>query len=563
MFGRPGSAPPGFMWFHRQPSSPAPLPAAAAASYGHYRILEREDGSPWLLGHGTMGLTYKAEDINLRTPVALKVINPLIIERPEAREYFLAEARGAASLHHRNAAAVHHLGINRAGEFFFAMEFVEGETVETLVRRQGRLDVLLALDIAQQVACALTAAGRQRLIHRDIKPANLMLSDEGDGVLVVKVIDFGLCKALPPVPPVDKPVAGGCEPGLLLGTPHYASPEQIRNDPLIDGRSDFYSLGATLWTMLAGQPVFSGPLTQIRRRHLEEAPPIDDLPPGVSPPVRALLGRLLDKDPAGRPATPLELIDQIEGAAYDHRGAAADPRRHWQTQGCLPLLGTVLAHNFHLEALVTEGAGPGGEGPVFRAEDVAGQQRVLVRLLDRSKGVEDRREAVERASRRPHPNLAEPRLLASCRGQPFLVSPWYHGFLLEEVWHARGRTLPPAEVLDLVRQAALAVDHASDHELGQLNLRLDSVWVHFLEADSPAPIPRGRLTQPITQWPPYLLKLPIRIEAAEAVEPGWQDVAALERFASLLQGQELSSGPAASYARGADFAEAFARRLPS
>ena len=258
-----------------------------------------------MLGHGAMGITYKAEDINLRAPVALKVISPLIAGQPGARELFLTEARGAASLRHRNAAAIHHLGVNRVGELFFAMEFIEGETVDALIKRQRRLDVPLALDVAQQTACALAAARQRGIVHRDLKPANLMLSNEGDDTLVVKVIDFGLCKLVRHGKPADGSSSNGPE-DHFLGTPHYASPEQVRCEEDLDFRADFYSLGATLWTMLAGRPVFHGPLAAIRQRHLEETPPFDDLPADVSQPVRDLLASLLQKDPAGRPQTPSE-----------------------------------------------------------------------------------------------------------------------------------------------------------------------------------------------------------------------------------------------------------------
>ena len=353
-----------------------------ALQYGHYRVLENERGAPWMLGHGAMGITYKAEDTNLRVPVALKVISPLIAESPGAKELFLSEARGAASLRHRNAAAVHHLGVDSRSELFFAMEFIAGETVDALITRQRWLDVPLALDIAQQTACALAAAHGRQLIHRDLKPANLMLSDEGDGTLVVKVIDFGLCKVI-----ARKADGKDGEAEQFFGTLHYASPEQIRCEPTLDGRSDFYALGATLWKMLTGRPVFEGSLASIRQRHLAETPPFDELPGEVSPPVRDLLASLLSKDPARRPQTPLELIDRIELAGYEHRGAEADPRRHWKTQGCVPLIGSLLAHNYHLEALADESQAGAAE-PVFRAEDVAGGRRVAVQLLDRHQPLE-------------------------------------------------------------------------------------------------------------------------------------------------------------------------------
>ena len=495
----------------RIPSTPTP-PAddePFVTAYGHYRVLQREDGNPWHLGHGAMGITYKAEDVNLRAPVALKVISPLIAEQPGARELFLAEARGAASLRHRNAASVHHLGVNRTGELFFAMEFIEGETVEALLARQHRLPVPLALDFAQQAACALAAAGRRGLVHRDLKPANLMLSDEGDGTIVVKVIDFGLCKSLPTVAGAAGPGRTGVGRALedqFFGTPFYASPEQFRCDPNLDQRSDFYSLGATLWKMLSGRPVFSGSSTHIRRCHLEDPLPFDDLPDDVSPPVRALLANLLHKEAAGRPQTPLELIDRIEGAAYDHRGADEDPRKHWKTQGCVPLLGSVLAHNYHLEAVMDENPGA-GKGPVFRAEDIAGHRFVAVHLLDRTKPLEAIRARVERLAAAPHPNLLLNHTLSSCRGQPFVVNEWLNGFALSEVLHAHGGRLPLAETRTLLRQVMLAVDHARENEIGLLDLNLAAIQVHFGGDDLDAPSRRSLLSKPLADWPNFTLKL--------------------------------------------------------
>ena len=496
------------MWpFRTKRVPPPPGPPAGSrpstAVYGHYRILQQEDGNPWLLGYGAMGLTYKAEDTNLRVPVALKVISPLIADQPGAREFFLAEARGAASLRHRNAASVHHLGVNRKGELFFAMEFVEGENVEAVLARQHRLPVPLALDFAQQTACALAAAGRRGLVHRDLKPANLMLSDEGDGTVIVKVIDFGLCKQLQIAPGA----AAHSRPAenQFFGTPHYASPEQIRCDPNLDQRSDFYSLGATLWKMLSGHPVFDGPGAQVRQRHLEEAPAFDDLPGDVSPPVRRLLASLLHKEAAGRPPTSLELIDRIEGAAYDHRGAEADPRRHWKGQGCVPLLGSVLAHNYHLEAVADEDQSA-DDGPMFRAEDIAGQRFVAVQLLDPDKPSEALRASVERLTAAPHPNLVDNHAFSSCRGQAFVVREWINGFPLADLLRARHGKLLAGEVPSLLSQAALALEHAQAHQLGRVELRPAAIQLHFSGEPLDAGQRRTRLAEPMNAWPDFTVK---------------------------------------------------------
>ena len=173
-----------------------PLPNESATRfYQHYEILARPDGSPWELGRGAMGVTYKARDRNLDTLVALKIINARFSARPDARQRFLREAQAAASLRHPNVASVFHFGtINalpelegealsaeekaEAGDSFYAMEFIEGETLEARLRRSGPLSAVTALQIAVQVTRALIAAERRGLVHRDLKPSNIMLAAE-------------------------------------------------------------------------------------------------------------------------------------------------------------------------------------------------------------------------------------------------------------------------------------------------------------------------------------------------------------------------------------------------
>ena len=166
-------------------------------TFQHYQVLRRADGTLHELGRGAMGVTYKAFDTNLRSYVALKVINALHLDSETARARFLREARAAAALRHRNIASVYHLG-NDDQSFFYAMEFVDGQTLESLVKdNQSSLPAADALQVALQASRALGAAGKQGLVHRDIKPANIMVQredDEDDG-FVVKVIDFGLARS--------------------------------------------------------------------------------------------------------------------------------------------------------------------------------------------------------------------------------------------------------------------------------------------------------------------------------------------------------------------------------
>src|SRR6202140_3026641 len=166
----------------------------AVQRFEHYELVSGEDGKPVELGRGAMGVTYKAFDVDLHCPVTLKVISARYINDESARLRFLREARAAASVRHPNVASVFHLG--RTGQnFFYAMEFVEGETLENLIKRSGRPEVKLALEIATQVAAGLAAVHKQNLVPRDVKPSNIMVSVEEGSAGTVKIIDLGLAKA--------------------------------------------------------------------------------------------------------------------------------------------------------------------------------------------------------------------------------------------------------------------------------------------------------------------------------------------------------------------------------
>lgn len=286
--------------------------------FQHYEVCLRADGSPEELGRGAMGVTYKAFDTNLRCHVALKVISDSYLGSEVARQRFLREARSAAGLRHPNVAAVYHLG-ESGGELFYAMEFVEGETVESLMKRNGPLPAPQALEIVVQVARALAAAEKQTLVHRDIKPANLMVVAEDARTFCVKMIDFGLAKSAAG----DGPEAATLTVGGFLGTPHFASPEQLEEKEL-DVRSDIYSLGVTLFYMLAGRAPFGGTIAQVMSQHLHREPPLEVL--GTVPePVAALLRRMLAKDPAQRPQTAAELRQEVEACLQALGPGAVEP----------------------------------------------------------------------------------------------------------------------------------------------------------------------------------------------------------------------------------------------
>lgn len=216
----PGAAEPGASSVSED-TVEATTPEQPAQRFEHYQLMTGEDGKPVELGRGAMGVTYKAFDINLRCPVTLKVISERYLGDESARLRFLREARAAASVRHPNVASVFHPG-RTGSSYFYAMEFVEGETLQNPIKRTGRLDVTLALEIATQVAAGLAAIDEKKLVHRDIKPTNIMVRLKKGGV-TAKIIDLGLAKT------VDESAseAGISSPGAFAGTPEFASPEQF------------------------------------------------------------------------------------------------------------------------------------------------------------------------------------------------------------------------------------------------------------------------------------------------------------------------------------------------
>src|SRR6478736_6564069 len=207
--------------------------------YAHFEVETGADGFPVELGAGAMAITYRARDTVLNSLVALKVIDRQRAHDPGARSRFLREARAAANIHHPNVARVTFYG-EQDGECFYAMELVEGETLEARVRRDGPMPLALALQISEQATRALAVAEVCGVVHRDIKPSNLMLESDPSETVVVKVIDYGVAKLMGAE---AEPAAEQTQAGFI-GTPAFASPEQFdgAQQSRIDTRSDIYSL---------------------------------------------------------------------------------------------------------------------------------------------------------------------------------------------------------------------------------------------------------------------------------------------------------------------------------
>jgi predicted ATPase len=297
--------------------------ASVGRRFENYELMLDERGTPIELGRGAMGITYKALDVDLRHPVTLKVISERYVGDESARRRFLREARAAASLHHSNVASVFHLG--RSGQdYFYAMEFVQGETLESLMRRSSRLEAMLALEIIAQVVAGLDAVHKQKLVHRDIKPTNIMVNLEDGGGVTAKIIDLGLAKA---VTQTGSETAISA-PGAFAGTPEFASPEQFAGVQ-VDIRSDLYSLGVTLWEMVTGKTPFQGTPAEVLYQHQHAPLPLNHLI-GIPQPIVVLLEILLEKDPKRRFQTPAELLKALPAITGAIRTASRIARQSLQ-----------------------------------------------------------------------------------------------------------------------------------------------------------------------------------------------------------------------------------------
>jgi serine/threonine protein kinase len=258
-----------------------------------YRILE-------VLGAGGMGVVFKAEHRLMERTVALKVLSRKLIERPSAIERFRLEVKAAARLGHANIVTAY--DAEQAGDsHFLVMEFVAGSALDRLLAQQGPLPVSHACAVAQQVALGLQHALERGMVHRDIKPANLMLAAQGQ----VKILDFGLARFVSETVPVEALT----QSGTVVGTPDYIAPEQALEPRTADIRADIYSLGCTLYHLLAGRPPFAGgTVMQKLIAHRERMPePLTGRRPDVPSQVLAVLDRLLAKEPARRYQAPAEI----------------------------------------------------------------------------------------------------------------------------------------------------------------------------------------------------------------------------------------------------------------
>ncbi len=279
------------------------------------------------LGHGGMGVVYRARQRNLDRIVALKTVLVSQMGDSGAVQRFEQEALAVARLRHPNVVAAYDFG-RHEGRLYFAMELVEGEDLGELIDRSGRLDEATAWVLARQAAAGLAHAQQQGIVHRDIKPANLLLvpPPEGfplpPGVPMVKIADFGLAFLTADAESRTRLTAANS----TVGTPHYVAPELLSGSA-VDFRADIYSLGATVYHMLTGQPPLAGlGLTQILTHKVsQESPSLADDLPGVSPATVALVDEMMARDPARRVGSYARLLQQIDALSPQVAGLPLAP----------------------------------------------------------------------------------------------------------------------------------------------------------------------------------------------------------------------------------------------
>ncbi len=260
-----------------------------------YRILSA-------IGSGGMGVVFKAEDIKLHRMVALKVMKPDQISDDVARQRFMAEGRAAASIQHDHVITIYQVGEDN-GLPFLAMQFLEGESLDHRIKRQGKLPVADILRIGREVALGLQAAHEKGLIHRDIKPGNIWLEAGTDRT---KILDFGLVR------PAGDQYQHLTKTGFVMGTPGYMSPEQARGIK-VDARSDLFSLGTVLYEMCTGREPFLGSdmMATLMALALESPSPIRLLNPEIPPALAELVFWLLAKSAEDRPRSARVVADAL------------------------------------------------------------------------------------------------------------------------------------------------------------------------------------------------------------------------------------------------------------
>lgn len=293
-----------------------------ARRLGQYTLEEK-------LGEGGMGVVYRASHAMLRRPTAVKLLAP---EKAGAVTIarFEREVTLTARLTHPNTVTIYDYGRTPEGVFYYAMELLEGATLEHVVEASGAQAPGRVVHVASQIASALCEAHAMGLIHRDIKPANVMLCDRGGVADVVKVVDFGLVKE------IESDTTALTHAGTVSGTPLYLAPEAIQAPDRVDARVDIYALGALMYYLLAGEHVFRGQTTMevcAHHLHTEPAPIIERARSPVAHGLASLVMDCLAKHPDRRPPRADTVLERLQATGEASTWSARDARAWWQQHG--------------------------------------------------------------------------------------------------------------------------------------------------------------------------------------------------------------------------------------
>jgi serine/threonine-protein kinase len=277
-------------------------PAAPQIVDGKYRIEQ-------LLGRGGTGAVYRARDVPGDRLVALKIVGAELFGDPETRRQFQREAAIIGRLRHPAIVAVYDVGTLADGSAYLVMELVHGEDLRHLLQREGRLDLQRALPILTTVCAAIEAAHREGILHRDLKPENILLPG---GDVEAKVLDFGVATVIDALhAPIADAATIATAAGMIVGTPAYMAPEQLRAGPT-DARTDVFSLGVIAFEMLTGDlPFGRSSLADIVLAHARAVPHMTD----VAAPLARAIRSALEAEPDRRPASPQAFAHLISAAA--------------------------------------------------------------------------------------------------------------------------------------------------------------------------------------------------------------------------------------------------------
>jgi serine/threonine protein kinase len=277
----------------------------------HYRVIRQ-------IGRGGMGEVFLAKDTRLERLVAIKLMSVDLAKDPNQRQRFQTEAKAASGLNHPNICVVYEVGDSEDSRPFLAMEYIDGRTLEFLMR-QRRIKIRESIEIGIQLADALEAAHARHLLHRDIKPGNIMLDKRGN----VKLLDFGLAKRFRSEAfSSASSDLSHTDTGMTIGTPHYMSPEQALGREL-DDRSDIFSLGIVLYELVAGQRPFRGATTGETINSIINTPPepLGLENPLFSPALDNIISKCLAKAPEERYASAKDLADDLRTLKVESKRA--------------------------------------------------------------------------------------------------------------------------------------------------------------------------------------------------------------------------------------------------